>query len=94
MATTPISESQAAESDAGLIDQLRGQEVSARQNGEVAELLRDAEEATPRPLSESLALLREINAERGFASVLDEDFAADMREIVAMRSQWNPPAWG
>jgi antitoxin (DNA-binding transcriptional repressor) of toxin-antitoxin stability system len=95
MATIHISEAEAAKDLAGLVDRVRrGDDVAIERDDKVVALLRDAEaEFKPRTLRESLAMLREIERERGYASVMDEDFAADMREIIAMRGQWNPPDW-
>jgi antitoxin (DNA-binding transcriptional repressor) of toxin-antitoxin stability system len=95
MATIHISEADAAKDFAGLVDRVRiGDEVVIERDDKVVAILRDAEaEFKPRTLSESLAMLKEIERERGYASVMDEDFAADMREIIAMRAKWNPQNW-
>ena len=95
MVTIDISEAKAVKDFAGLVDRVRrGDEVAIERDDNVVALLRDAEaEFKPRTLSECLVILKEIGRERGYASVMDEDFAADMREIVAMRGQWNPPDW-
>jgi antitoxin (DNA-binding transcriptional repressor) of toxin-antitoxin stability system len=95
MATIHISEAEAIKDFAGLVDRVRrGDEVAIERDDKVVALLRDAEaEFKPRTLKESLAIAQALERERGFPAVMDEDFAADMREIVAMRSQWNPPGW-
>jgi antitoxin (DNA-binding transcriptional repressor) of toxin-antitoxin stability system len=95
MATIHISEAEAAKDIAGLVDRVRrGDEVAIERDDKVVALLRDAAQAfRPRTLSESLAIARALERERGYPAVMDEDFAADMREIIAMRSQWNPPGW-
>ena len=82
MATIHISEAEAAKDFAGLVDRVRGgDEVAIERDDKVVAVLRDAEaEFKPRTLRESLAILEEITRERGYASVMDEDFAADMRE--------------
>ncbi len=92
MATIHISEADAAKDFGGLIDRVQGgDEVVIEREDKVVAVLRDAEaEFKPRTLSESLAILKEIERERGYATVMDEDFAADMREVVAMRATWNP----
>jgi antitoxin (DNA-binding transcriptional repressor) of toxin-antitoxin stability system len=95
MATIHISEADAAKDFAGLVDRVRiGDEVVIERDDKVVAILRDAEaEFKPRTLSESLAILKEIERERGYASMMDEDFAEDIREGVAMRGKWNPPNW-
>ena len=95
MATIHISEIEAAKDFAGLLDRVRkGDEVAIERDDKVVAVLRDAEaEFKPRTLSESLAIAEALERERGYPAIMDEDFAADMREIVAMRSQWNPPGW-
>jgi antitoxin (DNA-binding transcriptional repressor) of toxin-antitoxin stability system len=93
MATIHISEAEAARDLAGLVDRVRrGDEVAIERDDKVVALLRDADaEFKPRSLKESLAIAEALERERGYPAVMDEDFAADMREIIAMRSQWNPP---
>jgi antitoxin (DNA-binding transcriptional repressor) of toxin-antitoxin stability system len=95
MATIHISEAEAAKDFAGWVDRVRGgDEVAIQRDDKVVALLRDAEtEFKPRTLSESLAIAQALERERGYPAVMDEDFAADVREIIAMRSQWNPPGW-
>lgn len=46
-----------------------------------------------RTLSESIAVAKQREKERGYAVTLDPDFAADVEEIVRSREPWNPPAW-
>ena len=95
MATIHISEEEAAKDLAGLIDRVReGAEVAIERDAKVVAILRDAAtEFKPRTLGEALAILEEIQRKRGSVSVMDEDFAADMREIIANRKQWNPRYW-
>ena len=98
MATIHISEAEAAKDLPGLIDRMRaGAEVVIERGERPVAMLRDASLTTPvfqpRTLSESLAILKEIERERGYSSRMDEDFAADLREIVNNRKGWNPPDW-
>jgi hypothetical protein len=44
-------------------------------------------------LSESIAIAKRREQERGYAVTLDPDFAADVEEIVRNRQPWNPPPW-
>jgi antitoxin (DNA-binding transcriptional repressor) of toxin-antitoxin stability system len=46
-----------------------------------------------RPISEVIAHLRAIEKERGEPLVMDEDYAADMREIIANRRPRDTSAW-
>jgi len=46
-----------------------------------------------RPISEVIAHLRAIEKERGEPLVMDEDYAADMREIIANRKPRDTSAW-
>jgi hypothetical protein len=43
-----------------------------------------------RLLSESIAIARQRESERGSGAVLDPDFAGDMEDIVRNRPPWNP----
>ena len=47
----------------------------------------------PRSLSESIALAQKHEEELGYAPVMDEEFAADMREIIANRRPRDLSAW-
>jgi hypothetical protein len=44
-------------------------------------------------LSESIAIARQREKERGYAAVLDPDFAEDVEDIVRNRQLWNPTSW-
>ena len=44
-------------------------------------------------LSESIAIARQREKERGSPAVLDPDFAEDMEEIVGNRQLWKPTSW-
>jgi hypothetical protein len=46
-----------------------------------------------RLISECIALAEKYEREHG-AATLDEDFAKDIEEIIALHSEpWNPPSW-
>ncbi len=47
----------------------------------------------PAPKSESIAIARRIEQERGYPVVLDPDFAEDVEEIIRDRQLWNPASW-
>jgi antitoxin (DNA-binding transcriptional repressor) of toxin-antitoxin stability system len=96
MATIHVSEAEAAKDFAGLMERVRnGDEVVIEQADKAIAVLRDPDsgEFKPRNLSESLAIAQAIEKERGHPAVMDEDFAADMREIIANRSQWKMRDW-
>jgi hypothetical protein len=55
--------------------------------------MRPAEAPRGLLLSESIALAEAHAKKLGFEPTMDADFAADLREIINIRKQWNPPAW-
>src|SRR5438445_58296 len=44
-------------------------------------------------LSELIRLAEQREKERGYAITLDEDFAADVEEILRARKPWTPRSW-
>jgi hypothetical protein len=44
-------------------------------------------------LADVLAIVEERSRERGYPAVMDEDFAADMREIIENRKHWKLSDW-
>jgi len=46
-----------------------------------------------RSIEETIARVQTRDKERGFPAVMDEDFAADMREIIANRKPRDTSAW-
>jgi antitoxin (DNA-binding transcriptional repressor) of toxin-antitoxin stability system len=96
MATIHVSEAEAAKDIASLIDLVReGAEVAIERDDKVVAVLRDPadSEFKPRTLTESLAMAEALDRERGYPLEMDEDYAADMREIIANRKNWNSPYW-
>lgn len=67
----------------------QGAEVVVEEDHKPVAILRPAEQPL-RLLSESIAIARLREKERGSAVVLDPDFAEDMEEIVRNRQLWNP----
>jgi antitoxin (DNA-binding transcriptional repressor) of toxin-antitoxin stability system len=47
----------------------------------------------PRTVEETLARIEARDRKRGYSAVMDEDFAADMRDIVANRKPRDTSAW-
>ena len=70
-----------------------GEEIVVDRNGQTVAIIRPVE-PEPRTLSEliELAMLRE--KERGYAVTLDEDYAADVEQIVRARKPLPPRFWG
>ena len=66
-----------------------GEEIVVDRNGQTVAIIRPVE-PEPRTLSEliELAMLRE--KERGYAVTLDEDYAADVEQIVRARKPLPP----
>ena len=69
-----------------------GVEVVIERDAQPVAILRSA--VPPRrTLSESIALAKAHEEETGLAATLDQDFAADIEEVIRNRQPWNPPAW-
>jgi antitoxin (DNA-binding transcriptional repressor) of toxin-antitoxin stability system len=85
MATVHISESEAASDFAGLMARVReGTEVIIESDQDPRSVV-----LTARPkdgsISATLARLKTISDERGHELFMDDDFAADMEEIIQKR---------
>jgi antitoxin (DNA-binding transcriptional repressor) of toxin-antitoxin stability system len=91
--TVHMSEAELARDVDAALEQVRqGNEVIIEQNREPVAVLKPAH---PQPvmISEVIARLRQREKERGYAVVLDPDFAEDVAEIVRNREPWSPPSW-
>lgn len=90
MATFHISEAEAESNFAELMDRVRagGEVVIEADAGPVA-VVRPAD-LPRRSISESIALAEAHERELGYSPVMDEEFAADMREIIANRKLREP----
>jgi antitoxin (DNA-binding transcriptional repressor) of toxin-antitoxin stability system len=93
METIHISEEEAARDFAGLMARFRhGAEVIIESESAPIAFVRPA--APPRrSISESIALVEARTKERGYAAVMDPDFAADMVEIIGNRKPRDTSAW-
>ena len=93
METIHISEDEAARDFAGLMARVRaGAEVIIESDSAPIALVTPA--APPRrSISESIAIAEARTKERGYAAVMDADFAADMEEIIANRKPRDTSAW-
>jgi len=94
MATFHISEAEAENNFADLMDKVRaGGEIVIESNAQPVAVLRSAEPLRGRLLSESLALAEARIKERGYELILDEDFAADVNERIVNRKPRDTSAW-
>jgi hypothetical protein len=93
MATLHISEADLARDLHAILEQVRqGGEVVVEQDHRPVAIMKPAQQAG-RLLSESIAIARKLEQERGYAAVLDPEFAEDVEEIVRNRQPWNPTSW-
>jgi antitoxin (DNA-binding transcriptional repressor) of toxin-antitoxin stability system len=93
MDTIHISEEEAARDFAGLMARVRaGAEVIIESGSSPIALVRPAS-PQHRTLSESIAIAEARTRERGYAAVMDPEFAADMEEIIRNRKPRDTSAW-
>jgi antitoxin (DNA-binding transcriptional repressor) of toxin-antitoxin stability system len=89
MATIHISEAEAARDFAGLMARVRAGAEVVIEDGPLTVAVLHAPAPPSRPIEECIALLSEDSP-----AIIDEDFARDVAEAVAMhREPLNPPAW-
>jgi len=94
MATIHISETEAANDFAGLMARVRaGEEIIIESQSQPVAVLKPATAGPGRLLSEIIASTKARAEERGCEPVMDEDFAADVREIVRNRKPADHSAW-
>ena len=93
MAVIHISEAEAARDFASLLARVQAGEEIVIDSGERAVAVLRPVEPERRTISESLARAKARSADRGYKAVMDEDFAADMREIIANRKPRDTSAW-
>jgi len=94
MATFHISEAEAGLNFADLMARVRsGSEVVVENGSAPIAVLRSADPPKGRLLSESIAIAEARTKERGYEIVMDPDFAADMREIIAKRKPRDTSSW-
>ena len=88
-----VTDAEAASDFLSLIARVRaGAEVVIEHGTRPVAILR-AVEPLRRTVAECIALAKAHEEETGTAPVLDEDFAADVEEVLGQRKPWNPPAW-
>jgi antitoxin (DNA-binding transcriptional repressor) of toxin-antitoxin stability system len=93
MAVIHISEAEAARDFAGLMARVRaGAEIVIESAAQPVAVLRAAMPPR-RSISESIALAEARSKELGYEPVMDEEFAADMEEIIRNRKPRDTSAW-
>ena len=93
MAALHISEAELARDLHAVLEQVRlGCEVVVERDHRPVAVMKPADER-PRTFSELIALAEQREKERGFAVTLDEDYAADVAQIVRERKPWTPRSW-
>ena len=94
MATVYIPENEAARDLPGVLARVRaGEEIVIEKEASPAVVLRVAVEQRGRLLSESLALAEAHVKEMGFEPAMDQEFAADLEEIIRSRKPRDMSAW-
>jgi antitoxin (DNA-binding transcriptional repressor) of toxin-antitoxin stability system len=93
MATFHISVAEAGDKFADLMNRVRaGNEVVLEEGSAPVAVIR-AIDPPRRSISESIALADAHAKELGYEPVMDAEFAADMREIIANRKPRDTSAW-
>jgi antitoxin (DNA-binding transcriptional repressor) of toxin-antitoxin stability system len=93
MAALHISEAELARDLHAVLEQVRqGGEIVIEQDQRPVAIMKPVQQPG-RLLSESIAIARQREQERGCAATLDSDFAEDMEDIVRNRQLWNPTSW-
>jgi antitoxin (DNA-binding transcriptional repressor) of toxin-antitoxin stability system len=95
MATTHIPVAEAAKDLPDILDRVRAGEDIVIEDGSPTpvRLAPATSPAERRTIEETIARIEARDKERGFPAVMDEDFAADMREIIANRKPRDTSAW-
>jgi prevent-host-death family protein len=93
MAVIHISEAEAARDFAGVLARVRdGVEVVIESNDRPVAVIKSTE-LPRRTISESIALGEAYARELGYQPVMDEEFAADLEEIIRNRKPADRSAW-
>lgn len=94
MATVHIPETEAARDFASLLARARaGEEIVIEREASPAVVLRVVVEPRGRLLSESIALAKKHAEELGYEPVMDDEFAADLEEIIRNRKPRDISEW-
>lgn len=93
MAATHISIAELSENVAGLAERIRsGEEIILEAGSQPIALLAPLP-ARSRSIEETMAILKARASARGYEAVMDDDFAADVNEIIANRKPLDDSAW-
>ena len=93
MSLVRISEADLARDVHAVLEKVKnGAEIVIEQNDRPVAIIKKPREHG-RTISESIALAKQHEKERGYAVTLDPDFAAEVAKIVSERQPWNPPSW-
>jgi|HubBroStandDraft_5_1064220.scaffolds.fasta_scaffold450878_1 hypothetical protein len=93
MAVVTISETDLARDVHAVLEKVRnGAEIVSEQDHRPIAVMKKPN-GPARMISESIAIAKRRENERGYAVTLDPDFASDVAEIVRNRQPWNPPKW-
>jgi antitoxin (DNA-binding transcriptional repressor) of toxin-antitoxin stability system len=94
MATTHISIAELPPRIRALVDDLHaGEEIIIDSGERPVAVLRAANRPKARTVSELIARFEERERELGHSIIMDEDYARDMREIIANRKPRDTSAW-
>lgn len=89
-----MTEAELARDLHSILERVReGSQVVVERDNQPLAIIHPAPSPVGRLLSESIAVARQQENERGYTVVLDADFAADVEEIARNRQPWNPTAW-
>jgi antitoxin (DNA-binding transcriptional repressor) of toxin-antitoxin stability system len=91
--TVRITEAELARGIHAVLSRVQeGDEVIVEQDDQPVAIIQPPSRG--RLLSESIAIARQREKERGHAAVLDPDFADDVQEAIdSRREPFSPPAW-
>jgi hypothetical protein len=94
MALTRIPESEALSNPAAVFARARaGEEIIVESSTSPETEIHLVAQPARRSLKETIARIRAHDKERGCSTVMDEDFANDLREIIANRKPRDTSAW-
>jgi antitoxin (DNA-binding transcriptional repressor) of toxin-antitoxin stability system len=90
MSALHLTEAEVVRDLAAVLEKVQqGVEVIVEKNNQPIAVI-----SPPRPpqrtISDSIALARQRENERGYAVTLDPDFAADIEEVIRNRRSWRP----
>ena len=92
MSTVRITETELARDVHAVLEQVRQEVIIEKDHRDVAVIKTPAQPG--RKISECIALAKAYEDKLGYRPVPDPDFARDVEEGIASRSQpFNPPSW-